>query len=203
MSQNMPRTDLRVRRTHKALRDALIDLIIAKGFNAISVRDLTERAMVNRATFYRHYHDKDDLLERTIAGILDELTSTPTPRDAGEPSATEALRAWIHVLEHVAGHATLYRTMLGPRGSPAFAALVRDYLERLLRQRLLAAGREQRSSGIPDDVTVAFAASAFLGTIDRWLEAGMPYPPAQMAGWLAQLFVLGPYRAAGGSAPAT
>src|SRR5262245_1630042 len=195
MSQNTPRTDLRVRRTHKALRDALIDLIVAKGFNATSVRDLTERAMVNRATFYRHYRDKDDLLERTIAGILDELTSIPDPpRDAREPSTVEALRAWIHVLEHVADNATLYRTMLGPRGSPAFAAQVRDYLERRLRQRLQAAGHEQRASGIPDDVTVAFAASAFLGTVDRWLEAGMPYPPAQMAGWLAQLFVLGPYQ---------
>ena len=56
--------DLRVRRTRKLLQQAFIECTIEKGFAALTVRDITERAMVNRSTFYRHYLDKYDLLEQ-------------------------------------------------------------------------------------------------------------------------------------------
>src|SRR6516162_8640216 len=51
-------TDLRIRRTHHFLQEAMIELITEKGFEAITVGDIAERAMINRATFYRHYQDK-------------------------------------------------------------------------------------------------------------------------------------------------
>ena len=50
--------DLRVRRTRKLLQQALIEGTVEKGFAALTVRDITGRAMVNRSTFYRHYLDK-------------------------------------------------------------------------------------------------------------------------------------------------
>lgn len=58
--------DLRVRRTRKLLQQAFIECTIEKGFAALTVRDITERAMVNRSTFYRHYLDKYDLLEQYL-----------------------------------------------------------------------------------------------------------------------------------------
>lgn len=56
--------DLRVRRTRTTLQRALIELTVEKGFAAVTVRDICERAMVNRSTFYRHYIDKYDLLDQ-------------------------------------------------------------------------------------------------------------------------------------------
>ena len=53
--------DPRVRRTRKLLQDAFRSLIREKRFSDISVQDITERATVNRATFYAHYVDKSDL----------------------------------------------------------------------------------------------------------------------------------------------
>jgi len=46
------------------LKSALIEPTIEKGFAALMVQDLADRAMVNRATFYRHYLDKYDLLDQ-------------------------------------------------------------------------------------------------------------------------------------------
>ena len=54
-------TDLRIRRTHKFLQEAMIELITEKGFDVLTVGDFAARAMINRATFYRHYQDKYDL----------------------------------------------------------------------------------------------------------------------------------------------
>src|SRR5258707_11224334 len=64
-------TDLRVRRTHMVLREALIALIEEKGFDAVTVGDMAERAMVNRATFYRHCQDKYAL----VTGIFEEAVN--------------------------------------------------------------------------------------------------------------------------------
>lgn len=54
--------DLRVKRTHKLLSQALLSLIEHHSFNSISVKEICEEAMVHRATFYTHFNDKYDLL---------------------------------------------------------------------------------------------------------------------------------------------
>ncbi len=61
-SRDLP--DLRVRRTHKLLWDALMALMIERDFESITVTDICDRAMVHRTTFYKHFEDKYDLLLR-------------------------------------------------------------------------------------------------------------------------------------------
>ncbi|MBO0803611.1 MAG: TetR/AcrR family transcriptional regulator [Nocardiopsaceae bacterium] len=58
----MPGTDRRVRRTRALLHQALIELILEKGYGRITVQDILDRADVGRSTFYSHYRDKDALL---------------------------------------------------------------------------------------------------------------------------------------------
>ena len=53
-----PAGNVRVRRTQKLLREALIELIEERGFEALTIGEITERAMVSRAAFYRNYQDK-------------------------------------------------------------------------------------------------------------------------------------------------
>jgi AcrR family transcriptional regulator len=63
----MNEADRRVKRSRKLLQDAFRELLAEKGFHAISVQDVAERADVNRGTFYAHFPDKYALLE-TVAG---------------------------------------------------------------------------------------------------------------------------------------
>lgn len=65
--------DLRVVRTQRAIRSALIALIEEKGFEAMSVKDITERANINRGTFYSHYEDKYDLMEKCHQHLIEEM----------------------------------------------------------------------------------------------------------------------------------
>jgi AcrR family transcriptional regulator len=58
------REDPRVVRTRKLLNQAFFELMNEKGFQSITVQDVADRAGVNRATFYAHYEDKYDLLDR-------------------------------------------------------------------------------------------------------------------------------------------
>ncbi|HEY7418111.1 MAG TPA: TetR/AcrR family transcriptional regulator, partial [Ktedonobacteraceae bacterium] len=71
--------DRRVRRTQQLLAKALIALTLEKGYEAVTIRDITERADIGYATFFRHYHDKDELLRGVLDVVLTELTDLLCP----------------------------------------------------------------------------------------------------------------------------
>ena len=56
--------DLRVIRTKKLIFTAFINLIQEKDYNSITVQDISDRAMINRSTFYSHFKDKQDVLDQ-------------------------------------------------------------------------------------------------------------------------------------------
>lgn len=64
--------DLRVKRTQRAIRDSFFSLVEKEGFEHISVKDITDGAMISRNTFYLHYADKYELLNK----ICDDLMTT-------------------------------------------------------------------------------------------------------------------------------
>jgi len=184
--------DLRVRRTRMALQKAMLELTIEKGFAGLTVGDICERAMVNRATFYRHYQDKYDLLERFMHGVY-ELTYTgaraPTQRQSSASDGEQAEQAaagLVKLLEHVREFAGFYRVMLGPKGEPGFAHRVQEYVA----QRLRADLPRQRAYDprlAPLDLNLSYAAHASIGVILWWVEHTGEYTPEQVATWLNQL----------------
>lgn len=64
--------DLRKLRTQREIQQALTDLLLEKPFSKISVTDIVNRALINRNTFYLHYHDKFDLIEQMIITMIDQ-----------------------------------------------------------------------------------------------------------------------------------
>jgi AcrR family transcriptional regulator len=58
--------DPRILRTRKLIMDAFIELTKKTDFNHITIGDITSAATVNRATFYNHFFDKYDLLEKVL-----------------------------------------------------------------------------------------------------------------------------------------
>ncbi len=67
------KVDRRVKRTKKLIRDSLSELMMEKDYKEITVKDITERADLNRGTFYLHYSDTYDLLEKVENELIDNL----------------------------------------------------------------------------------------------------------------------------------
>jgi len=67
------RVDRRVQRTRQLLNEALMSLIVEKGYEAITVQDIIDRANLGRSTFYAHYQDKEDLLLSGMEKIVHSL----------------------------------------------------------------------------------------------------------------------------------
>jgi AcrR family transcriptional regulator len=64
------KTDPRVLRTRKLIMDSFIELSSKKEFKDITIKDITSEAMINRATFYYHFEDIYDLLEKVLSEVL-------------------------------------------------------------------------------------------------------------------------------------
>ena len=193
------KVDPRIERTQQALRDALMLLIEEKGFDAISVRDITERARLNRATFYLHYRDKQDLLIRTSEAVFDSLAEEAGPIDRGNLALQKPPQQLVILFQHLAKHRDFYRVVLGRSGVPAFAARVREYLATFTQQRI-ASLHSLYPAAVPilDDMFISeYVAGALLGIIIWWLDNGQPHSPEYVADRFGWLSVAGIYRMMG------
>ena len=91
-AQECSKLDPRIRRTRHLLQDSLRHLLEEKELKEISVQDITERATLNRATFYAHYTDKFALLEEMIrVNFLQLLEKRNVRFDGTCPSALRAV----------------------------------------------------------------------------------------------------------------
>src|SRR5262249_20640630 len=136
-------------------------------------RDITRRAGVNRATFYRHYQDKFDLLDRYTEAVYALLDSPGGP----ERSARSG-QGLIRMFDHIRANAAFYRVMLGRHGDPAFAETIRAYVEKRMRRALPPTLlRQPKAVGL----YLACISSSSLGAVRWWLEQEMPYTSEEMA----------------------
>ena len=199
--------DLRVRRTQKLIRDALITLIEERGFDAITVGEIASRAMVSRTAFYRYYEDKYDLVmklfEETVITMNNDFDvfrrDVISTVDLGTGSQswvqlfTHAEQAfptpspYVEFFEHVAHYERLYRALLGKRGSSWFVMNLRAYLAEMIGERLqklvraLGENAGAFSRVLADGFVPAQIASLLVDAITWWLEQGRPYTPGQIA----------------------
>lgn len=117
--------DLRVKRTLRSIREAFYELIQEKDFESISITELTERADINRKTFYLHYSSIMDLATEVEEEILEDLTSQfnsiKDPYDI-----TECIRIFYHFLED--GNPVRKTLLCKPEYKFFYAKLTQDLL---------------------------------------------------------------------------
>jgi len=106
-------------------------------------------------------------------------------------------QSYVHLFEHIAANCRLFTVMMGSDGDPWFASHMREHLSAIAEQRILAREKQRLASpkdlakGMPRKVAVGILTSAFVSAISWWLEDGMKYSPAQMAGWVQHIIMKG------------
>jgi AcrR family transcriptional regulator len=179
------KTDRRVARTRALLRDALVALIQEKGYEQISVQNITDRANVNRATFYLHYKDKDELLLKSMKDVYDDLLARMGPftlDDMGQGSR----RMETITFEHVREYAGFYQVMLSDRGVAAFTAQILDYIAAVIL-KTCPVPQPGTVPPVPPEATAYYYAGAFVGLIIWWVKRGLPESVDTMVELLCQL----------------
>ena len=195
-----PPVDRRIVRTKLAIRDALVTLIKEKGFDALTVSDIADRADINRGTFYLHYQDKFDLLEQTETEILQEiqhLFPQASSLHAGDSNTVDHLqRLVITLLEYVKERADLMDAFLGLQGNYSFITRIRNVMEQRLQLGAWP-GLNAENLLVPQEYLISYILHAHLGVLQTWLVAGCKESPQEIARILFRLSFDGPMSAAG------
>jgi AcrR family transcriptional regulator len=162
--------DRRVRKTRTQLHGALAALVHEKPYGDIVVKEILARADVGRSTFYAHYRDKDELLDRGIRDLL--CVDAPRPSGSSSSASDRLLEFSLPFLEHV----EQYRVHGELPFDATRAAPVHEHLQRVLESVLgeqLRAEDQRRSPGtpaVPTSLLVRHVAATFVLTLGWWLE---------------------------------
>ncbi len=175
------KTDLRVRYTRKVIQEAFWTLLKEKPLAKITVKEVCELAQINRGTFYKHYLDCYDLLdkmqEETIAGLEERLASIETQG---------ARSMLVSFMESMRGEKETLRLLSGQNRSNAFIHRAVGCCFRYMESRM--AGLPGMS---PDDplrgMNYTFLIGGCASVIEYWLHTEMREPPEMVAGQILRL----------------
>ncbi|MGI8406440.1 MAG: TetR/AcrR family transcriptional regulator [Thermomicrobiales bacterium] len=183
-------SDPRIRRTRRLLQEAILALAEERDLVDITVRDITERAEVNRATLYLHYRNKEDLVNQALDALFQEVTGDDRAfagahdwwsRDGVPPPVL----AFVH---HLDDRRALYRRLLGGFGANAFADRLRLYEHLEFLRIWEAMGLSALPGSPPADLRAEVAMGIVQATVTWWLErGGEAETPEMMAAWLWHL----------------
>lgn len=197
-------TDLRIIRTKESIRDALVELIDEKGFEAITVKDITTRAKINRGTFYAHYQDKFDLMTKCEEEIMFEMSRIAKQNFPGVIAALETkstnlapLHLTVSIFEYLNENSGFMKAVLGPKGDLSFQTRLKDFMWKTIFGNEPNAIIKEKNLLVPGQYLASYVASAHIGVIQQWLNSGRKESPQEMAELLSAITVNGPFFAAG------
>ena len=170
--------DRRVRKTRRQLRECLITLLKEKKVQDITVRELTDMADLNRGTFYLHYKDVFDLLEKTEAELKEDFNQLVCKHDAVDLKQRPSV-IFNEIYSLVYDNADLIEILLGENGDLNFV----NRLKQLIREKCLKDWMEVFRSGnaAAFDAFFSFIVSGCIGLVQYWLQTGLKETPEQMA----------------------
>lgn len=174
------KVDRRILKTQKALRKSLYELILEKGYDDISIQDITDHANLGRATFYLHYREKDDLFEDVLREVSDAFFLTLTNEEIQQnPYLNEnALKRMFDYSEEFYG---FFRIMIMSKGGVVGIR----FLMQIMREQISKTFLELDERNIENLYTRALVENYVTGSMFMvvfwWLENEMPIPSEDMA----------------------
>lgn len=198
------KTDRRIQRTRLSLRTALLALIKEKGYDSVSIEEITERANVGRATFYLHYKDKEDLLLEEFSEMANEKVQVlseipfsawlPAQEDGAETKAKRPAPPLLIVFEHIYENSELYYILLKSEKSSRIVERIRKISTESIVKFMETKAKTEPIPlrfQVPVEFFAAFFSGALLSIVDWWLEEEMRHTPSEVAHLFQSLFFKG------------
>ncbi|WP_313018916.1 TetR/AcrR family transcriptional regulator [Acetoanaerobium noterae] len=193
--------DERVIKTKKLIKTALSELIQEKGFDHVSITDLTQRANINRGTFYLHYQDKYDLLEKFENEVLDDINTNAenfikSIKDIdflGEDFSNEIKPFINKIFTYIKENYIIMKVILGPKSDMRFQNKIKKALNILLTEKGWDNYFDSQNTFVSKNYFISYLVSAHIGVIRQWIDSGMNESAENMAEMISKMFFLGPF----------
>lgn len=168
--------DRRARRSRKLLKESLLELMRKKAFSEISVRDVTDRADMNRGTFYLHYSGTAELLRSLEEDLMEELQALIDEHIQETISKGTVYPVLEPVLDFVVARRETCEILL--RESDGFL----QALQQLIRKNggpLVETWFHPRNEALTDYL-LSFLTWGFIGLLNEWFAQEMRLPREEL-----------------------
>ena len=174
-------SDRRIPGTRGMLQQALNVLILKKGYDAITVKDICDAANVGRSTFYAHYKGKDDLKRSGFEPLRRQLVDGQRSALALRGDPKERILGFsLAMFEHARDHKDHYRALVGGRGGSVSLGSIRKMLSELVRDEFDAALPRSSADAVPHEFVVQYVVGAYMAVLTWWLDGGAMLPPQRI-----------------------
>jgi AcrR family transcriptional regulator len=163
--------DRRVQRSRHRLHEALVTLILDRGWDRVTVQAVCDRARVGRSTFYVHFADKEELLVGGLDHVRDDLRRQRRAARASRPFGF--VRGLI---EHADGSRRLFRAVIGKRSG----LVVQRRFREIVRELMLEDLREQGVAEASLAAASRFLAGALVELLFGWVEGPSDTPAMEV-----------------------
>lgn len=160
--------DQRIIFTQKLLKEALIILLNKKAIDSISVKELCDKAAINRSTFYSHYNCIYDLLEEIENDMFEELVSTFNNFKLLDPSDKDIYKV---LFAFFAKNSAMFKILLGSNSDIKFLHKMLELGEKLYNDYFEKTGLNIDKEKL--EIFYQFASSGFIGILSVWLQNNM------------------------------
>jgi len=185
--------DLRIKRTHLLLKNALFELLSQKSFDEIKVNDICNLAMVHRTTFYSHFQDKYDLLEYCIQDIKQEATKriTETKYSNSKEFCTNLV---MNLLEYIEENKKMYQNILNKNSDSRANTVFMNTCIEYITSALEADQIYKKYNRIDINIMAQFYSGAVVATIIWWLKSPNPLTKKELCNSIISLIFDKPYK---------
>jgi AcrR family transcriptional regulator len=175
MMEKKTTLDRRIQRTRQLLFDSLVNLILERGYENITVQDIIDRANIGRSTFYSHFQDKEDLLLSGFENMRDLF-------EAFYNQASPEITGWdftLALFQHAQEQRSVFRALLGKSVGDVVLNHLKKALNAVLKEHFQTSF-PKRKGAVPLDLFVEYIVSAFLGILTWWLDNDLSYSAQKM-----------------------
>jgi AcrR family transcriptional regulator len=167
--------------TRQRLIRATLQLVLEKGYEAISIQDITDRADLGRGTFYIHFKDKEEVVWSAIQEIFQELEQKAHAQLDRRMPQVEYF-GLLNIFRHAQANRDLYRVVFSQQGSAILTARAQDFLTKAFLVDIRAAPEPPEINfHIPEEIEAQILTGVISRLLFWWLENPDRYTPEQMA----------------------
>lgn len=183
--------------TKGLIKEAFTVLMKEKGFQTLTVSDITRKAGINRGTFYLHYVDKYDLLEKLEEDLLDDLTEILLKKydnHFDNPKEIIPYQAILSALYYVKDDFDFIQVLISKNGDMSFINRFKELLQKSMKEGILKTGILNYSrKGLPEDYANEILLSSTASVILLWIKKGGVETPEEIAHIVNQSKDISPY----------
>ena len=185
--------DRRVQKTRQLLQDALVGLISEKGFEAITIQEILDRANVGRSTFYTHFENKYELLHSYFEEFHHLFEQHNSHRSGGKKHSQNLSETdfSLDLFRLTARNHRLFKALLGKEGIAMFNHPIDDYIFTYIDEALKKLAPNQKLTSLQLEMLTHYIASAFIGTLKWWVDKDMPYTAEEADKYFKQFAMYG------------